>query len=370
MNEEQLYESMNGIDEETLETSETAKPSNRWKKIAVLAACFCLVVTAVIWTMLRGDGDFYYNDAVVESSGVDMMLPGEYFDKIYTKKPLTETEMNALLPNKRTEWMEFTDSWATFNFNEKGEILEANLHNYDPEVANSVYVTFSHWMQDNLRATDGKAEPSRYRGVEFYIYQRKSEYRHQEVMILTAVTHIRGVWIELEVNVPDENLDEAKVHFEEMLKCFAHYGWNKPNLKKLSFGYVPEYIDEKLTYEQATQDRDFGKYIPKTIPEGFVLQRCDREKNSRQNVLNIDWKNNFTQIDWSVSYYDPEHSYSDNIIDADKLRPDALAFQKDKYSNDYWIYVRFDDVVVYVNADGAYKHILARELIKIRDSLQ
>ena len=371
MNEEQLYESMNGIDEQTLETSEKAKSSNRWKKFTALAACLCLVVTAVIWAVSPRDGKFYYNDAV-DIRGEELPCYTEdYLGRFYTKKPLTEEEINALLPEQRTDWMNFTDSWAEFN--EKGEILSASLRNYDPEGAYSVSTNFfSRIPEDNLRATDGKAKCSRYQGVEFYIYQWKWKYSSKDTTWLTALTHIRGVWIELEISAPDKNLHEAKARFKELLKCFVDYGRNKPNLEQLSLGYVPEFIDEKLTYEQAMQERDFGKYIPETVPEEFSLERCDRKKNSRRDVLDITWTKvsqaSYAYISWTVSYYDPEDSYP-SLINADKINPGEDIFQKWDNSKETWAYVRFGDVVIHIVAEEKYHQMFIEELIKIRDRL-
>ena len=367
MNEEQLYESVNGIDEETLEKSEKAKPSNRWKMIVVLAACFCLVITAVIWTVSWGDGNFYFNDAVEITSGLHILdLDAGIRD--YVKEPLTEKEINALLPNKRSDWMQFSDTSAVFD--EKGRIQSASLRNGDPESANAVYVSFFRRMTgDGLYAADGKAEPSRYRGVEYYVYQWKSKNGSQDITMLTAVTHIRGVWLRLQAYVPDESLDEAKVHFEQMLKCFGHYGWTKPNIEKLSLGYVPEYIDEELTYEQATQERDFGKYIPETIPEGFSFYSCERKKNSKQNVLNIHWRKDNESTRWEVKYYDPEYGYS-YLENADTLELGDVILRSGKYGSWSSAWVRFDDVVIYVYTEGHNNHLLVEELIKIRDRLQ
>lgn len=81
---------------------------------------------------------------------------------------------------------------------------------------------------------------------------------------------------------------------------------------------VPELREERLSLDQARADIDFGAYLPRTLPKGFVFEDALRYINQEENTLYVNWSKGMGYINWRVSLPD----------DHDKTRITAVADTK------------------------------------------
>ncbi|WIV13711.1 hypothetical protein [Proteiniborus sp. MB09-C3] len=67
---------------------------------------------------------------------------------------------------------------------------------------------------------------------------------------------------------------------------------------------VPELHNDQLNLDEARADVDFGKYLPATIPDGFVFEEALRFINQEGDELSAYWVKGMGYIDWHVSTLD------------------------------------------------------------------
>ncbi|NLP15070.1 MAG: hypothetical protein GX383_11490 [Clostridium sp.] len=67
---------------------------------------------------------------------------------------------------------------------------------------------------------------------------------------------------------------------------------------------VPELREDRLNLDEARSDADFGAYLPKNLPQGFVFEDALRFINQEQNTLSVNWTKGMGYIDWRVSKVD------------------------------------------------------------------
>lgn len=63
---------------------------------------------------------------------------------------------------------------------------------------------------------------------------------------------------------------------------------------------IPELRNDPLSLDEARADADFGKYIPKTLPEGFTFESATRFVNQERNTLFVNWTKGMNSISWRV----------------------------------------------------------------------
>lgn len=81
---------------------------------------------------------------------------------------------------------------------------------------------------------------------------------------------------------------------------------------------VPELREDRLSLDEARADIDFGAYLPRTLPDGFVFKDALRYINQVQNSLYVNWTKGMGYINWRVSLLD----------DNDKTRITSVADTK------------------------------------------
>lgn len=64
---------------------------------------------------------------------------------------------------------------------------------------------------------------------------------------------------------------------------------------------VPELREDRLNLDEARSDADFGAYLPKNLPQGFVFEDALRFINQEQNTLSVKWTKGMGYIEWRVS---------------------------------------------------------------------
>jgi len=81
---------------------------------------------------------------------------------------------------------------------------------------------------------------------------------------------------------------------------------------------VPELQEDRLSLDEARADIDFGAYLPKEIPVGFVFEDAQRFINQEQNVLFVNWTKGMGYINWSVSLLDDDDKTRITSVDDTK----------------------------------------------------
>jgi hypothetical protein len=81
---------------------------------------------------------------------------------------------------------------------------------------------------------------------------------------------------------------------------------------------VPELREDRLSLDEARADIDFGAYLPRILPDGFVFEDALRYINQVQNALYVNWTKGMGYINWRVSLLD----------DNDKTRITSVADTK------------------------------------------
>lgn len=274
MNKEQLFAAMDGIDETLIQRSEDAKPkkSALWKWCA-LAACFGIVLFAGIFFFGRTEEpdstqpeEVVYFDRRWEPVWNDLgeleegPIPyyggpeGSYWEE------LTPEQMRAVLPEKRDAWE--TEDGGGARFLATGEAYIVSMHLTTQ--AGDIYVGFGERAGDRAPASELKdAVKSQCGDVEYTIYR----YIKKGITKLEAQTRINDVPILFSM-YPD-NMETEMAAFEAVLECFSWYGEGCPALDRIRPSRIPEYRHEKMSYEDALEDPDFGSWILKDLPKDF-----------------------------------------------------------------------------------------------------
>lgn len=95
------------------------------------------------------------------------------------------------------------------------------------------------------------------------------------------------------------------------------------DLTKITPTSIPEWVDSDLTIEEARLDSDFGSYVPKNIPSGYIFESSKRIISQNTNTLLITWINGSKYIEYSVMRLKNEDKT--RIVDINKQETYDLA---------------------------------------------
>jgi len=351
MTREDLFESMNFIEDEFLEKSE--QKAFNWKRFAFAAACICLITAAVIVVpKFMGEGeippivnidnqppisnDYQPNTPIVPDNPVEPDIPIEpgvpvtpnipdepeipqyKFDAVYNDvdsvvsasrinipgyfiEELNEQELKALELIVKEDWINLS---GYAGFDQDGNLLEIRMSTPTRVSGVEIAVGISEvWpVYDYIYSTE--AQVSTIENVKVSMYR----WFHSEDLIhLDASAVIDGANVNFHVEATSENEAEVKKDLETLVYLFA-YWFNSESLDEIKAEYIPEYRNEKRTLSEAYNDVDFGAFMPKGLPDGFVEESVTRYKNFQLNYLSGLWTKGYSQISWQVSYLSEEDS--------------------------------------------------------------
>lgn len=324
MKAERLLECLNGVDEALLCRCERSVAAHRIGRVAVsVALCLCLVITAVALVPEKeaplpppanGNWTVHYIQSEPTQSG-----PQACRDTFgFFSEDLTEKELKAVLPKKKPEWMTAT---GTSDFDSRGNLWSVNLDITTTDPDTNVLV---HLSRGSFTAYEPDERPtiSTCNGVVFWVYEYPAH--NEGRTVLYAFAYIGKARVQFTCGVANENLVEAKQDFKQILESFTYYGEKgKPGLSKIRYEYIPESYRKNPTLEEARKDPDFGRLIPKTIPQGYGLELewIERRKSVGQNIddLSISWYNMSTwdiSLHWYISYFTEEDE--DRLVHVDE----------------------------------------------------
>lgn len=404
MRGKELLEKMALIAPTYIEEAEMPRPRRRmWVRWSIVAACACIAV-AVVVAIPRYLPKAPVPDAPPASSAGDSLVRDPMESPIYNDveiraanrlhipgyftEPLTEQELAAVAPRLRLPWMSF-DGHA--GFDGEGKLVAVHLSVPTTVADTDVAVTMGSTVKDYVLADEPTITMCN--GVAFTLYEQAVS---EDRIYLEAEAVIGGCDFLFKTTATAQNLVAVKVDFELVLTCFTAYDEGKPALTAVTAETIPEWYDRKLTHAEAIADADFGAYIPVQSPSGYAVENARRYKDYRSDYLSVLWCKGLNDVHWSVRRYTetdaaretsvadtknydmslypiplgdsvPDELWEivqDPIFDADEL---TLAAVQARVCNGSMMFgVRYDDIIVEVNAQGVTPAWLYQQLIALR----
>ena len=400
----ELLEKMALIAPPYIEEAEiTRSHRGAWARWGVAAACACVAAAAVVSVPrylpknplpdtppVSSAGDILVPDPMVSPTYnvVTTMAANRLYIPGYFTEPLTERELAAVTPRLSPPHTTYS---GFAGFNGEGKLVAVHLSVPTTVADTTVAVTLGSTAKDYVLA----AEPTTTmcNGVAFTLYEQAVS---EDRIYLEAETVIGGCDFLFETTATAENLAAVKADFELVLTCFTAYDEGKPALDAVTAEAIPEWYDRKLTHAEALADADFGAYIPAQSPSGYAVENVRRYKDYRSDYLSVLWCKGLNDVRWSVRRYTEadaarvtsvadKRNYDmslypiplgdsvpnelweivqDPIFEADEL---TLAAVQARVCNGRMMFsVRYDNILVEVNAQGVTPAWLYQRLIELR----
>lgn len=301
------------------------KRRNTWVKWGIMAACFCLAVTAAVTVpyllsgdnpgpgktpgktndvytpvdivpnpALEGDQDtcvFYYNEVSAVLDAARIYIPG------YFTEELSDEELAAIIPDRQTAEMTFS---GYAGFDGEGRLIDVVLQVEAPFLNSaSASVLFS--KDEIIQCYVIPDEPfiSKLNGWDFEIYK----WNANSETFYDAFGQINGCAVQISYTSNGSNQGDARIAFEVLADCFTAYKDGKPDLDSIKAETIPEFFDRKLTVAEARTDAAFGAYMPDAVPSGYVAESIRRYKDQNSDYLSGLWAKGYDELNWRVSHY-------------------------------------------------------------------
>ena len=97
-----------------------------------------------------------------------------------------------------------------------------------------------------------------------------------------------------------QDAKQAKEDFTRVLECFAYYAEGKPDLSAVVADEIPEWFDKSLSHQEALNDSDFGTFMLREVPSGFVAESIRRYKDQTADYLSGLWTSGYDELWWKV----------------------------------------------------------------------
>ena len=441
MSKDRLVDSLGRIDDDMIQGVEALRQKNKrpeWKKWGAIAACFCLIVASAFVILRITDSGFGYvpvpnpNGTVQRDEPPDVypshpiLKPGDegYIDPAptqpsrtpwtlhfneassmlaanqpYYKGTFTETlnaaELAALLPSE-----DLTCSGYA-RFDDKGNLLdiEMQIETTLPESPINIGLTDCFFGFDYVLS--GAEVVSVCNGLDYRAYQ----YQVGNKVELSAYAIINDIYFAFAMNVPQDELEQAKEEFHRVLECFAYYEDGKPDLSIIVPEEIPELTELMFnTLAEAQAEPDFGRYMPSELPTGFSDAIIRRFEFQNSNYLSGMWSRGLDDLSWVVTPYteedarrltsvDDKKNYdlslypipradsvpdelreivNDPIFEAEELTLEAVYCRAYKVSDagdtDGWrmrFCVRYGDVIVAISSKGVEPEWVYQQLMNL-----
>ena len=343
MSKDRVIDSLGRIDEDMIQGVEALRQKKKhpaWKKWGAMAACFCLLVAAMVaapnlfpeTTPTPPDNnDFPVHDSSVQTNpnqsegqhtetvrtpwtlhfnDVSSMIAANrpYYKGTFTED-LTDVELAALLPSK-----DLTCSGYAM-FDNYGNLLEAVIQAATILPESPVTIALADYYFGFDYVLSGGETVSVCNGLEYRAYQ----YESGNTVELSAYTIINDIYFAFAMNVPQDDLEQAKEEFQRVLECFAYYEAGKPDLSIIVPEEIPELTEQTFdTLVEARAESDFGRYLPSEIPAGFGDASIYRFKFQDSNFLTAMWSRGMDDLSWVITPYTEEDAHRITSVDDKK----------------------------------------------------
>ena len=319
MNTTQLFESFGSLDDDILQNSEKKPTAAKW---LTAAACLALIAAAV-FTLPRVGTDNAANVSSDPSASVDVMQytanktsiddsewemytnsvssdmmtdSARLYTPGYFTEELSEDELISVIPGQIISWMSYE---GISSFNGEGELLDVDLDITTRTPDCSINVNISGSETPACYVYGSSPEVSVCGDVEYTVY----EFQHSDAVTLEAYAAFNGACFTFTVTADSGDMDTVRADFKSVLECFACYSSDKPDLDAVTYETIPQWFDNRLTYNKAMQDVDFGEYMLQSVPTGFREESVRRYKDQYSDYLSGLWTQGYCEISWRVSRF-------------------------------------------------------------------
>ena len=232
-----------------------------------------------------------FNEPVLFVDASRAYIPGYFTEK------LSEEEITAITPEKRLEYTEYS---GYAGFDGDGNFTEAVLEITTSVPECHVTAVISENLPPACFGADGEPVISTCGGVDFTVWRFSPDGKK---VILYADADIGGCGYRFTLEADTEREDGARKAFQEILSCFSHWENGKPDLSAVTADSIPEFFDLELTLSEALADKDFGKYMLPSVPDGFTEEAVRRYRDQNNDYLSGLWTRGYDEISWRVSRY-------------------------------------------------------------------
>jgi len=332
MSKDRMVDSLGRIDDDMIQGVEALRHKKKrpaWKKWGAMAACFCLLVAAMVVApnLFPGtaptppdNNDFPVHDSSVQTNPnqsedpqntealrtpwtlhfneVSSMLAAHrpYIKGVFTE-PLNDAELTALLPSA-----DLTCSGYA-RFDDKGNLLDVEMQAETTLPGSPVAIGLTDYFFGFDYVLSGTEVVSVCNGLDYRVYQ----YKTGNTVELSAYTIINDLYFAFAMNVPQEDLEQAREEFHRVLEYFAYYEEGKPDLSIIVPEEIPELTEQMFdTLAEARAEPDFGRYLPSEVPAGFGDASIYRFKFQDSNFLTATWSRGMDGLSWVVTPYTEE----------------------------------------------------------------
>lgn len=343
MSKDRVVDSLVRIDDDMIQSVEALRQKKKrpvWMKWGAMAACFCLLIAAMVaapnlfpeTTPTPPDNNnFPVHDSSIQNNPnqsegqhtetvrtpwtlhfneVSSMLAAHrpYIKGVFTES-LNDTELTALLPSA-----DLTCSGYA-RFDDKGNLLDIEMQTETTLPESPVNIGLADYFFGFDYVLSGAEVVSVCNGVDYRVYQ----YQFGDKVELSAYTIINDIYFAFAMDVPMENLEQAKEEFQHVLECFAYYEEGKPDLSIIVPEEIPELTEQMFdTLAEAKAEPDFGRYLPSEIPAGFGDTSIYRFKFQNSNFLTAMWSKGLDDLSWVVTPYTEEDALRLTSVDDKK----------------------------------------------------
>jgi len=429
MSKDRVVDSLGRIDDDMIQGVEVLRQKKKrpaWTKWGAMAACFCLLVAAMVaapnlfpeTTPTPPDNNnFPVHDSSIQTNpnqsegqhtetvrtpwtlhfnDVSSMIAANrpYYKGTFTED-LTDVELAALLPSVDLS----CSGYAMFD--NYGNLLEVVMQASTVLPESPVTIALADYYFGFDYVLSGGEMVSLCNGLEYRAYQ----YESGNTVELSAYTIINDIYFAFAMNVPQDDLEQAKEEFQRVLECFAYYEAGKPDLSNIVPEEIPELTEQTFdTLIEARAESDFGRYLPSEIPAGFGDASIYRFKFQDSNFLTAMWSRGMDDLSWVITPYtekdahritsvDDKKNYdlslypipradsvpdelreivNDPIFEAEELTLEAVYCRAYKVNDagdtDGWrmkFSVKYGDVIVSVSAKGVEPEWVYQQLVNL-----
>lgn len=270
-----------------------------FKRYAVVFACLTMVLLGVftipkLMQPIPGIPsryilDFNRADGQIASS---IYIPGHFWQE------LTANEVKAILPS--LENTHSIKAMANFQSNENG----VSLFNIDANVKSSsgydayIQIAPGEIVLDYVFDSETKSSDLHGTVVRAGYFETKPNSKGLKNVIYFATFSLWEVAYYVELRGPGADKEAIKHEITELIGLIIEGG--VADLEVFN-PVVPQLRDERLEFDEARADADFGEYIPLVLPQGFVFEDALRFINQEQNALFVTWTKGMGYINWRAS---------------------------------------------------------------------
>ena len=325
MSKDRVVDSLGKIDDDMIQSVEALRQKKKrpaWMKWGAMAACFCLLIAAVAVApnlfpgttpVPPNNNDFpiqtdpnqsegsehtegpwnpwqaNFNTATGVLDAARRYIPG------YFTEALSADEIETLEPGMRIEYMQYS---GFAGFDGDGNLIDVCLNVTTSIPNNDVSILISEdgitrdYVMDMVKPVISVCEK-----VEYKVYQWDNG---NGQVTLAADAIINGYSYAFTMQTSTQNVKQAKEDFTRVLECFAYYAEGKPDLSAVVADEIPEWFDKSLSHQEALNDSDFGTFMLREVPSGFVAESIRRYKDQTADYLSGLWTSGYDELWWKV----------------------------------------------------------------------